>query len=66
MKKLLLAITLLMFANSSFSATAYFTGRQVQVQTITYQYGWNCEYRYAGRTFWQVFTGFCPTQIEIQ
>lgn len=48
------------------SATAYFTGQQRQVQTVTYQAGWNCEYRYAAQTFWRTFVGSCPSSIQVQ
>jgi len=48
------------------SATAYFTGQQRQVQTVTYQTGWSCEYRYAGQTFWRTFVGSCPSSIQVQ
>lgn len=47
-------------------ATAYFTGRQQQVQTVTYQSGWNCEYRYNSQTFWRTFTSACPSSIQVQ
>jgi len=60
----LLALTLL--ANSAFAATAVWTGRQVQVQTVTYQWAWSCEYMYAGQKFWQVYQGSCPNSINIQ
>lgn len=48
------------------SATAYFTGQQRQVQTVTYQSGWNCEYRYINQTFWRTFVGSCPSSIQVQ
>ena len=51
---------------SAASATAYFTGQQKQVQTVTYQYGWSCEYRYAAQTFWRTFVGSCPSSIQVQ
>lgn len=47
-------------------ATAYFTGRQQQVQTVTYQSGWTCEYRYLNQTFWRTFVGTCPSSIQVQ
>ncbi len=31
--------------------------------------GWRCEYTYTGyvsRTFWRMYTGSCPNQIEIE
>lgn len=48
------------------AATAYWTGKQQQVQTVTYQYGWSCEYNYAGRTFWRTFVGSCPSSVQVQ
>lgn len=53
-------------AASAYAATAFWTGQQQQVQTVTGTYAWNCEYNYAGQTFWKVFTGSCPPSIEIQ
>lgn len=47
-------------------ATAYWTGKQTQVQTVTYQFGWSCEYSYAGQTFWRTFVGTCPTSVQVQ
>ncbi|MDK6077915.1 hypothetical protein [Massilia varians] len=53
-------------AISALSATAYFTGQQKQVQTVTYQYGWYCEYRYLTQTFWRTFVGTCPATVQVQ
>lgn len=53
-------------APAQMTATAYWTGKQQQVQTVTYQYGWNCEYNYAGRTFWRTFVGTCPSSVQVQ
>ena len=66
MKKVLIGIALLSVFVPAFAATAFFTGRSQIVQTVTYQTGWNCEYRYAGRTFWQTFVGSCPSSVEVQ
>jgi hypothetical protein len=54
------------FATSAYAATAYFTGRWEQVQTVTFKMGWKCEYNYNGQTFWQVFDRSCPSTIEVQ
>ncbi len=64
MKKLIPLICLLAsgYANA---ATAYFTGVQEMVQTVTYQMGWRCQYSYAGQIFWVVFVGSCPSSIEV-
>jgi hypothetical protein len=48
------------------TATAYFTGQQRQVQTVTYQSGWSCEYRYINQTFWRTFVGTCPSSVQVQ
>lgn len=48
------------------SVTAMWTGNQRQVQTVTYQNGWSCEYRYLSQTFWRTFIGTCPATIQVQ
>lgn len=65
MRKLLL-IGFACAACEAFAATAYFTGRQEMVQTVTNQMGWKCQYQYAGNYFWRVFLGQCPVTVEIQ
>lgn len=47
-------------------ATAFFTGRQEMVQTVTFQMAWKCEYNYAGQTFWRVFKTSCPSSVEVE
>ena len=68
MKIYLISISLLfVFASNAWAATAYFTGRQEQVTTVTGQQASNCEYRYMDKTFWKVFEIYaCPMSIEIQ
>jgi hypothetical protein len=66
MKRLALAVLVGLVALPAYAATAYWTGRQEQVQTVTYQIAWNCEYNYAGQTFWRVYQGSCPSSIEVQ
>jgi hypothetical protein len=51
---------------SSQGVTAIWTGRQQQAQTVTNQFGWTCEYNYAGRTFWRTFVGTCPGSVQVQ
>lgn len=53
-------------AVTPYVATAYFTGKQQQVQTVTYQYGWSCEYSYGGQFFWRTFVGNCPSSVKVQ
>ncbi len=66
MRRIALLLVLLAATGSAYAATAFWTGRQEQVQTVTYQMAWKCEYNYAGQTFWQVFQGSCPSSIEVQ
>ncbi len=63
MKKLI--FLLLIISMNANAATAFFTGRSMQVQTVTYQTGWKCQYSYGGNTFWRVFIGYCPNSIEV-
>ncbi len=64
MKAIILA--LLMAATQAQAATAYWTGAQRLITTITGAPGVACEYNYAGRTFWAQFPGFsCPLSIEV-
>lgn len=60
-----LSITFLL-TTQAFAATAIWTGRQEMVTTVTYQTAWKCEYNYAGSVFWRVFTGSCPSTVEVQ
>jgi len=67
MKRFVIAVLLgLLSATSVSAATAFWTGRQEQVQTVTYQWAWNCEYNYAGQLFWRVFRMSCPSSVEVQ
>lgn len=52
-------------AGVAHAAAAYWTGKQEQVQTVTYQMAWNCEYDYAGQKVWRVFANTCPSSIEV-
>lgn len=51
---------------SSQAAIASWTGQEQQITTITHQQGWNCQYTYAGQTFWRVYVGTCPASIAVQ
>jgi len=53
-------------STSAYAATAYWTGRSEQVQTVTYKWVWRCEYNYAGQTFWRLFETSCPSSVEVQ
>lgn len=46
--------------------TAIWTGNQKQVQTVTNQFGWTCEYNYSGQTFWRTFVSNCPSSVRVQ
>jgi hypothetical protein len=65
MKKLILA-ALILISSNAWAATAIFTGNAEMIQTVTGRSGWNCEYYYAGHTFWMTFTTYCPHSVEIQ
>jgi hypothetical protein len=64
--KIMLAVLLLVVSSHSFAVTAYFTGTQYQVQTVTYQIGWSCQYYYAGNYFYRTFLNYCPSFVEVQ
>lgn len=67
MKKLLFSLGIAaLLAESAWAAQAFFTGRMQMVQTVTGQSAWNCEYNYAGHTFWRTFIGSCPYSIDVQ
>lgn len=66
MKKLLIGAVFALMSTSASAATAYWTGKSHMTQSVTYQMVWNCEYNYAGRTFWRAFQGNCPNSIQVQ
>jgi hypothetical protein len=66
MKKYLIVIALLLSSTSAFAASAFWTGRQEQVQTVTNQWAWNCEYNYNGQIFWRIFKMSCPSSVEVE
>lgn len=66
MKILIAVVIILLTSTSVFAATAYWTGQQKSVQTVTHQHAWSCKYIYAGQTFWKVFKKSCPSKIEVQ
>lgn len=66
MKKLIFALIVGMsISGTASAATAFWTGRMEQVQSVTYQMVWNCEYMYAGNRFWRAFSGSCPSSVEV-
>lgn len=64
MKKLL-AIVLFALSTNAMAVTAFWTGRQQQVQTVSYQFAWNCQYNANGKYFWAIFQNSCPSSIEV-
>lgn len=67
---LLLAGLLLLFVGDSalaYPVTAYFTGRQQNVTTMSGQFGVRCQYQYLNNYFWKTFTGgICPMNVEVE
>lgn len=45
---------------------AFWTGRSQFGQSVTGAAGTNCEYNYAGKTFWRMFAGGCPSSVPVQ
>lgn len=66
MKRAILVIALSTILLPAFAATANWTGRMEPVITVTHQVAWNCEYNYAGQTFWRAFKGSCPYRVDVQ
>jgi hypothetical protein len=62
----LVGAALVAIAFSAHAATAFFTGQMNMVQSVTGQMVWNCQYQYAGHTFWRAYAGNCPSQVEVQ
>lgn len=56
---------LLAASGQAYAALAFWTGKQEQVQTVTYQMAWRCEYNYNGQLFWKVFKTSCPSSVEV-
>ena len=55
-----------LLAFPAYAATAYWTGKQEPVQTVTYQQAWRCEYNYNGQMIYEIFMTSCPSSIEVQ
>lgn len=58
-------IAMLLVSANAYAARAFWTGRQEQVQTVTYQWVWRCEYNYNGQMVYQLFQTSCPSSIEV-
>lgn len=66
MRNLLLSVALFGACGYALAAQAFWTGQQRQVQTVTYQIAWECEYNYNGQKFWRIFKFSCPSSVEVQ
>jgi hypothetical protein len=67
MKKLAVGLILATAAANALGAQAFFTGRQEQVQTVTYKWVWRCWYNYNGREFYRlVESSSCPQYVEVE
>lgn len=47
-------------------SAAFWTGKSQIAQSVTGMSGFNCEYNYAGRNFWRMFSGSCPSSVQVQ
>ena len=45
---------------------AFWTGRSKSGQSVTGAFGMNCEYNFAGRLFWRMYSGGCPSSVPVQ
>ncbi len=48
------------------SQQAMFTGQSQQVQTVTGQMAWQCQYNYAGQSFYLLMQTYCPFSVPVQ
>ncbi len=66
MRKIAFLVGLLAVASPAFAASAFWTGKQEQVQTVTYQMAWRCEYNYNGQMLYFIFKTSCPSSVEVE
>jgi len=60
-------ILILLIPNTTLaSGSAFWTGKSRQVQTVTYQMAWECEYNYNGQSFTKIFQSMCPSSISVE
>jgi hypothetical protein len=65
-KKLIIALAVgLTLSGTASAATAFWTGRMETGQSVTGRFVYNCEYNYAGNTFWRAFGSYCPSSVEV-
>jgi hypothetical protein len=65
-KPVIALVVLLACSTQATAASAFFTGRQEQVQTVTYRWVWRCQYNYNGQLFWRLFETSCPYSVQVQ
>jgi hypothetical protein len=65
MKKILIALAFCVAGTQAIAATAYWTGEQQMVQTVTFQTAWRCTYNYNGQYIYQLHQGSCPQSIQV-
>ena len=65
MRKSILLATLVV-STYAMAASAFFTGRQEMVQTVTFKMVWRCQYNYNGQLFWRLFESSCPSSVEVE
>jgi len=53
-------------AAPAYAASAFWTGQQEQVQTVTGKFVWRCQYNYNGQMIYRLFETSCPSSIEIE
>lgn len=66
MKRLIFTIAIVLSMSASAAIVATFTGFQEQVQTVTGQFVWKCQYDYFGQKFYRLFRTHCPGTIEVE
>ena len=66
MKNALVIAALVLASGSALAVTATWTGRSEMATSISGAMGFRCEYYYAGKKFWLMFSGSCPATVEVQ
>ena len=64
-KVIAIAVLSIGVVSPALAATAFWTGRSEMTTSVTYRQVWNCEYNYAGNTFWRAFAGSCLSSVEV-
>lgn len=64
----LYAAALMSIAFTAVAATAFWTGKQEHVFTVTGKSAIRCQYDYNGQKFWRLFVErhICPNNIEVE